>query len=415
MARWATKWAMAGALALAVAGGAGVPRAGEEPPPVTIEQSAAAMNALGARLLSLTLSEEETAERMVSPLSLGTALLMVAQGAAGETAEALAAGFGIEPAGLPALGAAGGRLLRALQEEGAGEAFSAANALWVAPDLGLREAFAERQREDFEAAVAPLDFAETSALEQVNAWFAEATRGMIAPMLEELPPDTRLLLANALHFKSDWQVTFDPAETAEGDFRRLDGTTAGAAFMARAGKLRYREGEGLQEGLQAVSLAFAGGDFEMLLLLPPAGEDPRAWGAALAPEDWAGLLDATAYAPRSGRLLLPRVVLRSGGSLRDQLAALGLAVAFGPGADFSALAEEPLMLDQVVQRTALEWDETGAEAAAATAITTTRTAVPEDEPFELVLDRPFFAVLRHAGSGAVLLQGLVADPGDKES
>ena len=66
----------------------------------------------------------------------------------------------------------------------------------------------------------------------------------------------------------------------------------------------------------------------------------------------------------------------------------------------------------MVQATRLVLDEEGTEAAAATAaVMTTRSAVLDEDKFEMRVDRPFALAVRHRGTGALLFAAWVADPG----
>ena len=65
----------------------------------------------------------------------------------------------------------------------------------------------------YEAPIEPLISAE-----QVNEWCAEKTHGKITNILDELSPDTAMLLLNAVYFKADWQHQFNPDYTHTGDF-----------------------------------------------------------------------------------------------------------------------------------------------------------------------------------------------------
>jgi serpin B len=56
-------------------------------------------------------------------------------------------------------------------------------------------------------------------------------------------------------------------------------------------------------------------------------------------------------------------------------------------------------------------DEAGAEGAAATAVVMTRSMA--DDPFEMVVDRPFWLVVQDKASGAVLIEARVTDPGTR--
>ena len=72
---------------------------------------------------------------------------------------------------------------------------------------------------------------------------------------------------------------------------------------------------------------------------------------------------------------------------------------FAPGA----------MLSQVVQRAMIEIDEEGAEAAAATAVMSSR-ALGADEAIDMVVDKPFVYALRDKVTGLILVAGYVGQP-----
>ena len=80
-----------------------------------------------------------------------------------------------------------------------------------------------------------------------------------------------------------------------------------------------------------------------------------------------------------------------------------MGVAFGPTADFSALAPG-FSVNVVEHKTVVEVDETGTVAAAATGIGVT-TAQPQ--PFFIAMDHPFFYAIRDDKTGALLFIGIL--------
>ena len=42
---------------------------------------------------------------------------------------------------------------------------------------------------------------------------------------------TRLVLANAIYFRADWARAFDPKDTADADFTKLDGSAVSVPMM----------------------------------------------------------------------------------------------------------------------------------------------------------------------------------------
>jgi len=80
--------------------------------------------------------------------------------------------------------------------------------------------------------------------------------------------------------------------------------------------------------MQAVRLSFGEGDLVMEVLLPAKSSSLGALEAELTPEHWTGW--QAQYAPRSGRIELPRFELKSSYRLNEALQSLGMKRAFHP-------------------------------------------------------------------------------------
>ena len=168
-----------------------------------------------------------------------------------------------------------------------------------------------------------LDFADSGAVETINAWAAQATGGAVPRLLASLEPDDALVLANALHFDGEWAQPFDPAQTAPLPFHLASGDAVDVPTM-QADDLpaRYRE----DAGFQAVLLPYGNGAFALTVVLPGPGMAPRRWDACKLAADpsWLG---GAGFRPARGSLALPRVTLESEASLLPVLRELGLAPA----------------------------------------------------------------------------------------
>ena len=75
------------------------------------------------------------------------------------------------------------------------------------------------------------------------------------------------------------------------------------------------------------------------------------------------------------------------------------------------MSEEPLYIGWVKQKTYVDVNEEGTEAAAVTGIGMRATAVRrEPPPFMMIVDHPFFAAIRENKTGAILFMGTIVDP-----
>src|SRR5690606_19880109 len=89
--------------------------------------------------------------------------------------------------------------------------------------------------DDYGAPMEPWDFVTDpeGGRERVNAWVEEQTQDRIVDLLPEgsVDTDTRLVLANAIYFLADWATAFDPDDTQDRAFTRLDGSTVAVPMM----------------------------------------------------------------------------------------------------------------------------------------------------------------------------------------
>jgi serine protease inhibitor len=365
------------------------------------------VNSIGLRLFAQTLKQQQAGNVVVSPLSLAVALQMAADGAAGRTEAAFEQALRIEPAHVDKVSRDLGALARMLLQRNASVTFQLINGIWLSPGIKPQESYVEAQRVRFDARVQAADFSDPATAQAINKWYAENTHGLISDMISNIAPDTRVLLANALYFKGEWQTPFEPSQTASGPFRIGGKQTRNMPMMHTHGSFAYVK----TPNYQSIRLPFANGDYEVIIALSDQKLDARSWIRSLDQDGLAKLLNAEC-SKGTGNLALPSLEISTGKDISMILKALGFAEAFGNGADFSRLAAAQIRLSEVIHRVVLKWDEKGAEAAAGTAGRMVPLSLIRDT-FEMIVDRPFLAALRHVPSGALLLIGLIEDPTQK--
>jgi serpin B len=243
------------------------------------------------------------------------------------------------------------------------------------------------------------------ATRTINAWVAAKTRDKILDLIPEgaISPSTPLVLTNALYFYGSWKAKFSPSSTREGTFYAPRGEVT-AQMMNDLRSLRYGEGD----GYQIIDLPYAGDHVAMTIVLPAAGRFSEI-RSSLSESHFASM--RSSMEPTGVRLTLPKFRFTWGtSSLRDSLMAMGMVDAFDGGrADFSGIfGTRSLYIDDVLHQALIGIDESGTEAAAATAVVTRGTSVVAD-PREFKADRPFLVFIRD-DAGALLFAGQVVDP-----
>jgi serpin B len=139
----------------------------------------------------------------------------------------------------------------------------------------------------------------------------------------------------------------------------------------------------------------------MTVLLPKAGHTTTEIADQLTPQTWTAWLGA--QQPAEIYLGLPRFRFSFKMTMNDALRALGMPTAFEAGsADFTGIdSAGGLYISNVLQKTFVQVDEVGAEAAAVTSIEIGRTSLPP----MLICNRPFVVVIHELESDAILFMG----------
>ncbi len=336
----------------------------------------------------------------VSPLSASVALGMTLNGAGGETYDAMRSALRLGGMTEPEINRGYRDLIALLTGLDSRAELRLANSIWSDAALPLEPEFVRSNGEFFDAGVTALDFADPAAAGTINGWVDQKTGGRIPRLLESVSPDEVLFLINAIHFKGKWRSAFDPDDTRDGPFRGADGRERTAALMWQKGNLRYTEAD----GYQAVDLLYGNGAFAMTVLLPRGDQTPAELVAGMTPESWSAL--GGRFREQEMALTLPKFRMEYGRRLNDDLITLGMGIAFGPDADLSRIADvtpDALYITRVDQKTFVEVNEEGTEAAAATAVGIGKTSAPG----EMRVNRPFVFAIRERLSGAIVFLGVM--------
>lgn len=409
-------------LVLPTASSAQRPGAGS-PAGVSFEAAARGCNAFAVDLHRRLAATREGGNVLASPASIYLAMAMARVGARGETAIEMERALHLPGSNLEEISGSIGGLVSVLTRpaEGGGPAgadtasayrMSIANALWGQEGRRLEPSFVETLASAFGSEHHEVDFIgdAEAARREINRWTAERTQGRIE---EIVPPGvlgsaTRLVLTNALYFKAAWFHPFNGGATSDGPFY-VGGGESPAAVPTMRMRERFRYAE--DERVQVVELPYSTGDVSALVILPKERNGLAAIERTITAEE----LDRWMTGEKEDRsvdLQLPRFRFTSEFDLGATLQAMGIRRAFTDAADFSGITrEEALQISAVLHEAFVAVDENGTEAAAATSVAITLTAIPAPvEPVAVHVDHPFLFVIRHDATGAILFLGRVADP-----
>ena len=357
-----------------------------------------------------------------SPFSISQALAMTSAGARGETQRqmmdtlhhrlpqsSLHPTFNALDRTLASRGQAPGGAPNDAGEAGQHFRLNIANAVWGQDGYHFLPGFLDVLAEHYGAGMMAADFAGAPDVSRVriNDWVAEETEGKIKDLLppRTIERSTRLVLTNAIYFNASWLWPFSPRDTKVRPFYLDGGGTVGVPMMTETTKEFYAYAR--DDGYQVVDVPYSWGEMSMTILLPDEGALGE-FEDSLDSEMLDRIIDniETDYVT----LTMPLFEFESEFSLGDTLAGMGMADAFGDGADFSGMTgSRDLWISEVVHKAFVSVDEEGTEAAAATGVVMLESG-PGKEPIAVTVDRPFIFIIRDHGTGTVLFVGRVSNP-----
>jgi serpin B len=359
-------------------------------------------------------SEAAQGNLVFSPTSIAMAFALVEAGASEETAAQIAEVFGF-PDG-QALHEVVMALKASLQEANHTASsdgsihdlvLELANVVWAQEGLEPGQEFVDTLATSYDTAPQEADFADDpeGSRESINAWVANVTRNRIPELVPQgmITSDTVVALVNAVYLLASWQVPFAEGATSDAPFQLADGSSVQVPTMRQSG-LSTTAAQG--DGYLAVDLPYEGdgeseSELSMTVVVPTEGSLAD-FEAGLDGARWSDIV--ASLEPASVDLSLPRWETQSAIDLAGPLSELGLPI---PGGDLSGIAPG-VSIDAAVHAANITVDETGTEAAAATAVTGVVSA-PADV-LTVTVDRPFLYVVRHPATGTPLFYGRVLNP-----
>ncbi|WP_193195979.1 serpin family protein [Nostoc sp. MG11] len=365
-----------------------------------------ANNKFGFKLFSEVQKNDSTEKNVfISPTSVAIALAMTYNGSSGSTQQAMAKTLELQGMNLQEINSSYAASKKLLENPDAKVQITIANSLWANQDANFQPDFLQRTQDFYQAKVSNLNFKDTAAANTINNWVNENTRGKINKIVETIEPDQVLFLINAIYFKGNWSQEFDKSQTTQHPFYLTSGRQKQHPMMSQKGDYRYYE----NQQFQAVSLPY-GKDAKVsfYIFLPKQNSNLKTFYQNLNVENWEKWM--TQFNKQAGFIRLPRFKTDYDVTLNDALKALGMEEAFSSKANFSGMGKN-FAISQVQHKTFVEVNEEGTEAAAATSVAVEAVSLRQQpQPFKMIVDRPFFCVIRDNQTGNILFMGSIFEP-----
>jgi serpin B len=280
-----------------------------------------------------------------------------------------------------------------------------ANALWVQKNFTLLSSYQNKLQKYYQAEAYKLDFANRTALEKsrqrINNWVENKTEDKIQNLIPEgvLQPTTRLILTNAIYFLGNWQFPFDPKNNFKDTFFATAKSQM-AEFMRKELTVNYTE----TADYQLVQIPYKRNELYLEVVLPQSQSDVAQTLSLLANNQ------AKLPQPKPTRVevIMPKFELSRTLNLKKTLRNMGMEAVFGKGADLSGIdGKKDLYLTAVLHKAFVKVNETGTEAAAATAAVVALKSLPPQKEKVFRADHPFLFFIKHRDTETILFSGIL--------
>ncbi|UJR30897.1 hypothetical protein I4U23_018407 [Adineta vaga] len=294
-----------------------------------------------------------------------------------------------------------------------------ANRLYADDDFDLDDEFNKNLEKFYESQLELIDFsqAEKSA-EKINQWISNQTNNIIKNILKakDIHPMTSLMLVNALHFKAPWSKPFDVDLTSNENFTLSTGRLVELKTMHSTSHLPYYHDKKHQS--QWINLPYKGNNrYVLTLALPDKDIELRVLERKLLRNSKVltnifSILDNGTNANRRVQLALPKFRIESSLDFVQYFKQFyNVKLPFDADkADFSLMSSartRDLFISKILHKAVIDVDEAGTEAAAVTVVQMlSRSGMfLHEDPVRLSFSRPFLFYLRDINNKVPLFIG----------
>jgi serpin B len=283
-----------------------------------------------------------------------------------------------------------------------------ANAIWIQKNLDLLPEFINIMKRYYKLSFQEVDYIRNyeQVRKEINNWIYNQTKQKIKDLLKpgDISTLTRLVITNAIYFKSNWKYKFDKDKTSQEDFHLLNGKITKVNMMYQNNSFNYFE----DSNIKFLELPYKNEEISMYVILPKDIKKINQIENELNQNKLDYFIRNCVKQRVS--VYLPRFRFEKRIVLNDVLKKMGVIDAFDENkADFSKInGKKEFFISKVIHKGFIEVNEEGSEAAAATSIVITETSAPQEIVFKA--DRPFIFIIYHNKTGCILFMGKLLKP-----
>ncbi len=229
-----------------------------------------------------------------------------------------------------------------------------ASRMYVAEDVVIRPQFRNLTNQFLKTSIEEVNFSNSdSTVDKINNFVKNATNGLIPEVLDEVSPDTRVFLLNAIYFKGHWKHPFSAPKPMNFDIDSSTQIQVASMFSSKKDlKLEYSQ----ELEAKVLDLPYEGETISMIIILPNRNTNILKVEKKLQNFGTKLLFEKLqSHHPQEVEVLLPKFEMSLDvPNIIDTLRSLGVNSIFDHDADLSNTSEEKLFVSEIKQKVVLK-------------------------------------------------------------
>ncbi|NWT51281.1 A1AT protein, partial [Erythrocercus mccallii] len=339
-----------------------------------------------------------------SPVSISAALALLALGSRGTSQAQVLEGLAFNLTNIQKEEIHDGfrQLLLLLDHPGSQVQLSMGNTLFMDKHLKPMKTFLKDIKKLYRGQAFSSSFQNaTEAKKEINDYVKNKTHGTINQILEDLDPNTLMVVVNYIYFKAYWEKPFNIKGTHKDYFHVNAKTSVEVEMMTQDGF--YKAYSDRKMSCKVVQIPYKG-DVAALFILPNKGKMKQLERALTknTVSKWERSLQRWRM-----EVHIPKLSISGTYDLKRILMNLGITDVFSNQADLSGITGNPdVKVSKATHKALLKIHENGTEAAAASSI----DFLPHSAPPIVKFDHPFLLLIVDQYTQSILFMGKIVNP-----
>ncbi len=364
-------------------------------------------NDLGFKLLRAINQQGREQNFMISPFSTDLVVLMLGNGASGQTLRQIKEFLGINK-NISQLNPQIEQLIEQMPQLDNRVTLKIANSQWINREFNanINQNYRQILKKYFDTQLFIVPFNMKTA-RKINDWVSSQTDHKITDIINGLKPEQAMVLVNAIYFKGQWYDKFSESETKNRKFYIAENQVVSIPTMSdEISKVNMFYDE--RRSTLVAELLYGKGQFSMVIMMPDFTFGLDSLIIDMNADLWNEYVNQMDEM-KNVNVTMPKFEMIGTFDFVSLFKALGLSIIFDKSrADFSRIGQN-LYVDDIRQKTYIKVDEKGSVAAAATSVTLSLTAAyPQTE--EIKINKPFIFAIRQTSTNTILFLGVIRNP-----